>query len=69
VIHVIAADGVEAATLTTDASGRFAVELPPGSYRLVADNVQGLMRSPEPVNVTVKGSVEDVQLSYDTGIR
>jgi hypothetical protein len=69
VVHVIGADGVEAATLTTDASGRFAVELPPGSYRLVGDAVQGLMRSPEPLNVTVKGSVEDVQLSYDTGIR
>jgi Carboxypeptidase regulatory-like domain len=69
VIHVIAGDGVEAATLTTDANGRFAVELPPGAYRLVADDVEGLMRSPEPVTVTIKGSVVDVQLSYDTGIR
>ena len=69
VIHVIAADGVEAATLTTDASGGFAVELTPGSYRVIADGVEGLMRSPEPVSVTVKGSVVDVQLSYDTGIR
>jgi Carboxypeptidase regulatory-like domain len=68
-IHVFAADGVEVATLETDAQGRFAVELEPGSYRVVADAVAGYMHEPEPVTVTVSTRAETVQLLYDTGIR
>ena len=68
-IHVVAADGVEVATLETDAEGRFAVELEPGRYRVVADAVPGYMHEPEPVTVTVSTRAETVQISYDTGIR
>jgi len=68
-IHVIAADGVEVATLETDAEGRFAVELDPGRYRVVADAVEGYMHGPGPVDVTVSTSAAKVSLSYDTGIR
>jgi prealbumin domain-containing protein len=68
-IHVIAADGVEVATLETDAEGRFAVELDPGRYRVVADPVQGYMHGPAPVDVTVSTSAAQISLTYDTGIR
>jgi hypothetical protein len=68
-IHVVASDGVEVATLETDAAGRFAIQLEPGAYRLVADDAAGIMHPPAPTDVTVKGSVVDVQISYDTGIR
>jgi hypothetical protein len=68
-VHVIAVDGVEVATLETDAQGRFAVELDPGRYRVVADPVEGYMRGPAPVDVTVSTSAAQVSLAYDTGIR
>jgi carboxypeptidase family protein len=68
-IHVVASDGVEVATLTTDQAGRFAIQLEPGSYRLVADDAVGTMHPPAPIEVRVSGSVVDVQVSYDTGIR
>jgi hypothetical protein len=69
VIHVLGGSGGEVATLRTDATGTFSAELPPGDYRLVADPVAGTMQPPPPVLVTVTGGIEDVQLSYDTGIR
>jgi hypothetical protein len=68
-IHVIAADGVEVATLETDAQGRFAVELDPGRYRVVADAVEGYMHGPAPVDVTVSSTAAHVSFAYDTGIR
>jgi hypothetical protein len=68
-IHVVAADGTEVATVTTDGTGRFQVPLDAGAYRLVADPVTGLMGTAKPVDVTVTSGVVEVQLSYDTGIR
>jgi hypothetical protein len=68
-IHVLAADGTEVATLTTDAAGRFAVLLDPGDYRLVAEPMPGIMHGPEPMAVTVGSSPVEVTISYDTGIR
>jgi len=68
-IHIVAADGTEVATLTTDANGRFSADLEPGQYQVRADDVPGLMHRPDPVVVTVTSKVEVVQLSYDTGIR
>jgi len=67
-IHISAVDGVEVATLTTDAAGRFWVDLEPGDYRVAADAVEGVLGTPAPLDVTVDG-VEIVTLSYDTGIR
>jgi uncharacterized surface anchored protein len=68
-IHILAADGTEVATLTTDAAGRFAVVLDPGDYRLVAEPMAGIMHGPEPMAVTVGSSPVEVTVSYDTGIR
>ncbi len=68
-VHIVAADGTEVATLTTDAQGRFSADLEPGAYRVVADDAAGLMRRPDPVAITVTTGVVTVQLSYDTGIR
>jgi Carboxypeptidase regulatory-like domain len=69
IIHVLAADGTEVATVTTDGTGRFQVPLEAGAYRLVADQVSGLMGTAPPVDVTVTTGAVEVRLSYDTGIR
>ena len=68
-IHILAADGVEVATLETNAAGRFAVALEAGRYRVVADPAEGVMHAPGPIDVTVAGTAESIQLDYDTGIR
>jgi Carboxypeptidase regulatory-like domain len=68
-VHIVAADGTEVATLTTDAQGRFSADLEPGAYRVVADDAAGLMHRPDPVAINVTTGVVTVELSYDTGIR
>ena len=68
-VHVLDVTGTEVATMETDTTGTFVVALPPGQYRLVADPVQGLMRAPQPTDVTVGATQVTVQLTYDTGIR
>jgi hypothetical protein len=68
-IHVLAADGTEVATLTTDPAGHFAVRLDPGDYQLVADPMSGIMHGPQPMTVTVGSAPVEVTISYDTGIR
>ena len=68
-VHVLAADGTEVATLTTDAAGRFAVRLDPGDYQVVGDPVAGLMHAPGPMPVRVGSGPAEVTLAYDTGIR
>lgn len=68
-IHVLDSTGTEVAELTTDGAGAFQVALPRGSYRLVADAVEGLMRAPAPVDVEVGSGASEVDLAYDTGIR
>jgi hypothetical protein len=69
VIHVIDDHGTEVATLETDQAGRFAIALPPGSYRVQPDPVEGLMGTPAPVEVVVRDGPIAVTLTYDTGIR
>ena len=68
-VHVVDATGTEVAVVQTDANGAFQIALPSGRYRLQADPVQGLMRAPEPVDVTVGSGLTIVTLAYDTGIR
>lgn len=69
-ILIADASGHQQATVTTDASGQAAAELPPGMYTVTAQGAAGFMRGPEPQQVTVEdGHVTEVTLTYDTGIR
>jgi len=63
--------GVEAARVVSGKDGTFVVELAPGSYRLTAQPVDGLMRTPAPMDIEVKPGqpMADLKVSYDTGIR
>ena len=62
--------GDQAATVTTGADGRFTVALPPGSYRLQPQPVEGLMGTAQELTFTVSsGEPADLTISYDTGIR
>jgi len=60
--------GRQAAEAVTDADGHFAASLPPGTYTLVAQPVEGLLREPPPETVVVNGPVV-LTVRYDTGIR
>lgn len=68
-IHVLDASGTEIARLVTDATGGFGLAVPAGTYRLVADPVQGVMGTPGPVDIEVGDGIRTVDLAYDTGIR
>jgi len=63
--------GKEITRVVTDADGRFSVDLAPGAYRLVPQPVAGLMGTAAPVDLTVEVGApgDDLQISYDTGIR
>lgn len=63
--------GVEVARVESRVDGTFAVNLAPGSYRLTAQAVQGLMGTPAPIDFDVEAGQAAVELrvSYDTGIR
>jgi Carboxypeptidase regulatory-like domain len=63
------ANGTVVAELTTDATGHFQVVLPPGTYRIEPQPVEGFMGTASAIDVTVGGSFQVVQISYDTGIR
>jgi len=72
VILVLAADGGASVTrLTSDESGDIRGTLPPGRYRLVPQAVEGLMGTAPEQSLTVKAGepVEELVISYDTGIR
>jgi hypothetical protein len=64
-------DGTVVGRTTTDADGRFSVDLPPGSYVIVPQAVEGLMGTAPSVavNAAAGSSLPDVTLAYDTGIR
>lgn len=64
-------NGAEVARATSAADGTFMLELAPGVYHLVAEPVEGLMGTPEPMDLEVVagGPLTELQLSYDTGIR
>lgn len=68
-VRVADSAGAEVATAVTDPAGRFFVELPPGSYTLSAEPVEGLMATPQGVPAEVGDGESVVTLSYDTGIR
>jgi hypothetical protein len=63
--------GAEVATVTTDGNGRFSVDLAPGSYEVVPQEVEGLMHAADSVAVELREGTdpEPVMLAYDTGIR
>lgn len=63
--------GTEVGRVTSAADGSFSVELAPGAYRLTAQPVEGLMGTPEPMDVEVVAGqpMTELQVSYDTGIR
>ena len=62
--------GNQVATVTTGQDGGFSVELPPGSYLLQPQPVEGLMgTAPEMTFIVVAGEPADLTVSYDTGIR
>lgn len=65
------AAGAEVARATSDADGTFSVALAPGAYRVTAQPVEGLMGTPEPMEVEVEAGqlMTELQVSYDTGIR
>ena len=68
-IHVLDANGAEIARLVSDASGGFGLPVPAGTYRLVADPIEGALRAPAPTEVVVRTGIAEVDLAYDTGIR
>jgi carboxypeptidase family protein len=62
--------GDRVATVTTGEDGSFAVDLPPGSYRLQPQPVAGLMgTAPEATFTVTTGGSAELTVSYDTGIR
>ena len=64
--------GSEVARATSDADGAFALTLPPGTYRLTPQPVDGLLGTPEPISFAVLTGSAPIDLSpisYDTGIR
>lgn len=69
-VQATASDG-SVTTVTTDAQGRFAMDLAPGSYTLVAVTAgDGGPPTPIPQTVVVEqGSYKQVTLEVDSGIR
>lgn len=64
------ASGREVARVSTGDDGTFLVTLPPGTYTLVPQPVEGLMgTSPEQTIVVIDGPVDGIDVAYDTGIR
>lgn len=65
------AGGTEVALVVSGPDGRFEADLAPGSYRLVAAPVDGLLGTPSPIDlaITAGETQVSVDLSYDTGIR
>jgi hypothetical protein len=71
VILILAASGDQVARLVSDATGAFSGSLAPGTYRLVPQAVEGLMGTAQEQRVVVTDGepLNDVVVSYDTGIR
>jgi hypothetical protein len=69
-VRVETPEGVEVAVTTTDREGRYSFDIPAGSYRIVAMPYEGLMGTPDPVEIILgAGETLTVDLPYDTGIR
>ncbi|MDH3753647.1 MAG: carboxypeptidase-like regulatory domain-containing protein [Acidimicrobiia bacterium] len=69
-VEVIDSSGARIDTATSDADGRFTLELAPGRYELRPAPVEGYLGTPEPLEIiVVAGSPDRLTLMYDTGIR
>ena len=68
-----APDGREVARTASGADGRYEMRLPPGTYELVPQPVEGLMGTPGPIPFRVGPDPAEVpqriDVPYDTGIR
>jgi hypothetical protein len=64
-------EGSREVTLVTDANGKARHEqIPVGAYRLVPQQVTGLMGTPAPLHIVIRrGEATRASVSYDTGIR
>jgi hypothetical protein len=69
VVLVLDSAGTQVARATSAADGSFAIELPPGRYRLVPQPVEGLMGTAPAHEITIGPSSATVTITYDTGIR
>ena len=70
VIVIEDASGAEVARVATGVDGTFLITLPPGTYTLVPQAVEGLLgTAPEQGVVVVDAAVTGLDFAYDTGIR
>ena len=70
VLIVRTSAGEVAAEVTTRSDGTFTVTLPPGSYTLAPQPVEGLLGTPGEQSLQVADApLTGIDLSYDTGIR
>jgi len=71
VLVVTTLSGAEVGRVASDAEGRFAISLAPGTYRLEPQPVEGLMGTAAPIEFTVEPGAPalDLLVAYDTGIR
>lgn len=68
-ILIVDASGKET-TVVTDASGQATAAVGPGTYTVSGQGAAGFMSGPDPQQVRVEdGTVAEVTLTYDTGIR
>jgi Carboxypeptidase regulatory-like domain len=71
-VNVVTQDGTRVATTSTDSTGHFTVQVPPGSYLVQVAIVPGELglRQITPGNVTIRaGETVTVRIELDTGIR
>jgi hypothetical protein len=62
--------GAQVAVAISNADGGYFVSLPAGSYVVDPQPVQGLLgTAPQQPATVTSGSITDIQLDYDTGIR
>jgi hypothetical protein len=62
--------GREVARVRTGVDGSFAISLPPGTYMLTPQPVEGIMRTAGPETATVVvGATVTVDFAFDSGIR
>jgi hypothetical protein len=70
VLIVRDASGREVARATTDADGSYVIALPPGSYTVDPQEVEGLLTKAETATVVVPATgFAQLDWAYDTGIR
>ena len=63
------AQGNIVGTDESDSDGRFAMDLPPGSYRLQVEGIRGIQSSKPLTARVTPNRYTDVTLTVDTGIR